>query len=83
MCFIINIGENRRIMLENDLQANRQIPYGMQTINTNGVPMSGPGGEAIKKSVDNSYLSNRVKQSEENGALVPAATLATWYALSR
>lgn len=83
MCFIINIGENRRIMLENDLQANRQIPYGMQTINTNGVPMSGPGSEAIKKSVDNSYLSNRVKQSEENGALVPAATLATWYALSR
>ncbi len=83
MCFIINIGENRRIMLENDLQANKQIPYGMQTVNTNGVPMSGPGGEAIKKSVDNSYLSNRVKQSEENSALLPAATLATWYGLSR
>lgn len=70
-------------MLENDLQANKQIPYGMQTVNTNGVPMSGPGGEAIKKSVDNSYLSNRVKQSEENSALLPAATLATWYGLSR
>ncbi len=70
-------------MLDNELYMNNQIPYGMQTTSVNGVPMQGPGAEAIKKGVDNSYLSNRVKQSEENGALVPAATLATWYAISR
>lgn len=71
-------------MLDNEIQMNNQIPYGMQTMSTNGVPMeAGQGAEAIKKGVDNSYLSNRVKQSEENSALLPAATLATWYGLSR
>ena len=72
-------------MLENDLQLNKNnIPYGMSNSTGNGIPMqAGVDVDAIKASTDNSYLAKRVKQSEENGALLPAATLATWYGLSQ
>lgn len=71
-------------MLDNDLQLNNQIPYGMNTVSVNGVPMeAGAGTEAIKKGVDNSYLAKRVKNSEEYSNLLPAATLATWYGISK
>jgi len=71
-------------MLDNDLQFNKQPVYGMQSGLSDGIPMqAGIEAEALKKSVDNSYLSKRVKQSEENSALLPAATLATWYGISQ
>ena len=72
-------------MLENDLQLNKNnIPYGMSNSTGNDIPMqAGVDVDAIKASTDNSYLAKRVKQSEENSALLPAATLATWYGLSQ
>lgn len=71
-------------MLDKELQLNSQIPYGMTPIGGNAVPMeAGAGAEAIKKGVDNSYLSKRVKHSEENSNLLPAATLATWLAIAK
>lgn len=72
-------------MLENDLQLNKNnIPYGMSNSSGNGIPMqAGVDVEAIKTSTDNSYLAKRVKQSEANSALLPAAVLASWYGLSQ
>ena len=50
----------------------------------NNPAMQAIDGHAVKQSVDNSYLANRVKASENgNSNLTLGLTLATWYALAQ
>ena len=72
-------------MDENNLRLNKNnISYGMQSSTDNNVPMqAGIDMETLKSGTDNSYLAKRVKQSEANSNLLPAATLLTWYGLSQ
>ena len=76
---------NGRTMVSNNINLKNNIP--MQA----GIPqplpsMQGVDAEKLKQSVDNSYLSNRMKAStgEESNPLATFATgAAVWYGLSR
>ena len=64
------------------LQPKNQVNF-QQNPNGTQPPMQGAGSEQIKQSVDNSYLANRAKASEESN---PAATLglgtAAWLGIN-
>ena len=59
---------------------------GQSKLNANGASMQGLDAESVKQSVDNSYLSNRVKASsgdDVNPVVKGAATVGAWYGITQ
>lgn len=62
---------------------NKPVSF-QQNIPINATSMQGVDREKLKQSVDNSYLANRARASEEaNPAAVMGLTGATWYGISQ
>ena len=74
-------------MVSNNINPKYNIPMqaaGQSYVGGNTPSMQALDGQAVKQSVDNSYLANRVKASEEaNPNATLGLTLATWYALAQ
>lgn len=74
-------------MVSNNINPKYNIPMqaaGQSYVGGNIPSMQAIDGQAVKQSVDNSYLANRVKASEEaNPNVTLGLTLATWYGLAQ
>jgi len=88
--FLLKYRGNNIFMVSNNIY-NQKYNVPMQAMGQsyaapNAVPMEAVDAQAVKQSVDNSYLSNRVKASaneESNPTATLGLTLASWYAISQ
>ena len=71
-------------MVSNNVNYKYNVPVTGQAYGTNPSMQAGIDPQAVKQSVDNSYLANRVKASEEaNPNLTLGLSLASWYGLAQ
>ena len=93
-CFYIYIGENRKIMLDNNYLNNQQIPQFQAANSQTQAPQQGQqhvtmqavNPELLKQNVQDSYVANRLTEnSDDPKAMLYTGALAvpTWFAISK
>ncbi len=89
-CFYIYIGENGKIMLENNVNKQQQIPQfqamNPQTVQSQQVPMQAVNPELLKQNVQDSYVSNRVSETTDDpkGMLYTGLlAIPSWFAIAK
>ena len=86
-CFYNIVGKIVGIMVSNNINQNYNLQYKPLNQSSFGAvnpSMQALDAQAVKQTVDNSYLANRVKASEgTNPATTLGLSLGTWYLLSQ
>ena len=90
-CFYIYIGETGKVMLDNNINNNKQQPIQFKALSPQQaaqqqVAMQAVNPELLKENVQDSYVANRIGETTEDpkGMLYTAAlTVPTWFAISK